>query len=61
MNTTQQEIQEAQEVVYRGVWQGVGEIYNVKVADGYATIIVKPGEDIKQRSIETKQRFACQA
>jgi len=57
MKTTQQE---AKEVIYRGVWQGVGKLYNVKVENGYTTIIVKPGENVKQRSIETKEKFAGQ-
>jgi hypothetical protein len=52
--------QEAQEVIYRGVWQGIGKIYNVKVENGYTTIIVKPGEDLNQRSIKTKEKFASQ-
>jgi hypothetical protein len=55
MKTTPQEIQE---VIYRGVWQGVGKMYNVKVEKGYTTIILKPGENVKQRSIETKEKFA---
>jgi hypothetical protein len=46
-----------QEVIYRGVWQGVGKIYNIKVEDGYTTIIVKPGEDVTRRSKETKEKF----
>ena len=54
MKTTQQE------VIYRGVWRGFGKIYNVKVENGYTTIIVKPGESVKQRSIETKEKFANQ-
>ena len=58
MKTTQQEAQEARDVTYRGVWQGVGRLYNVKVEDGYTTIIVKPGENVKQRSTETKEKFA---
>jgi hypothetical protein len=49
------------EVIYRGVWQGFGEMYNIKVEDGYTTIIVKPGEDLKQRSKETKEKFFSQA
>ena len=51
---------EVREVIYRGVWQGIGKIYNVKVENGYTTIIVKPGEDVKQRSIKTKEKFAGQ-
>jgi len=47
-----------QEAVYCGSWQGVGEIYNVKVANGYTTIIVKPGEEVKQRLLETREKFA---
>jgi hypothetical protein len=49
-----------QEVVYRGLWPGMGKIYNIKVENGYTTIIVKPGENVKQRSIETKEKFASQ-
>jgi hypothetical protein len=49
-----------QEVIYRGLWPGMGKIYNIKVKDGYTTIIVKPGENIKQRSIETIEKFARQ-
>jgi hypothetical protein len=49
-----------QEVVYRGLWPGMGKIYNIRVKDGYTTIIVKPGENIKQRSIETKAKFSSQ-
>jgi hypothetical protein len=49
-----------QEVIYRGVWQGVGRIYNIRVKNGYTTIIVKPGEDLKQRSKETKEKFFAQ-
>jgi hypothetical protein len=47
-----------QEVIYRGIWPGFGKLYNIKVENGYTTIIVKPGEDIKQRSTETKEKFA---
>jgi hypothetical protein len=35
-------------------------MYNIKVEDGYTTIIVKPGEDVKQRSRETEEKFASQ-
>jgi hypothetical protein len=49
-----------QEVIYRGVWRGIGRIYNIKVRYGYTTIIVRPGENVKQRSIETKEKFASQ-
>jgi len=49
------------EVVYQGVWEGLGKIYNILVEEGYTTIIVKPGEDLKQRSRETKEQFASQA
>ena len=49
-----------QEVIYRGVWKGVGRIYNVKVENGYTTIIVKPGEDVKKRSKETMEKFVSQ-
>ena len=58
MRPTPEEVQRAQEVTYRGVWQGVGKLYDVKVENGYTTIIVKPGEDVKQRSKETKEKFS---
>ena len=58
MGTILQNVQ--QEVVYRGVWRGIGKIYNVRVENGYTTIIVKPGENLKQRSSETKEKFARQ-
>jgi hypothetical protein len=44
-------------IIYRGVWQGLGKIYNIKVKSGYTTIIVKPGEDLKKRSKETMEKF----
>ena len=46
-----------QEVIFQGVWRGIGKLYNIKVENGYTTIIVKPGEDVKRRAIETKERF----
>jgi hypothetical protein len=48
-------------IIYRGVWQGLGKIYNIKVESGYTTIIVKPGEDVQKRSKETMQKFVSQA
>jgi hypothetical protein len=50
-----------QEVVYRGIWQGLGKIYNIKVENGYTTILVKPGEDLKKRAKDTQTKFASQA
>jgi len=49
---------EVQEVIYRGVWRGVGKLYDVKVESGFTTIIVKPGDNAKQRSITTQEKFA---
>ena len=49
-----------QEVIYCGAWRGFGKLYNVRIENGYTTIIVKPGEDVKQRSIETIEKFAGQ-
>jgi hypothetical protein len=46
-----------QEVICRGAWPGFGELCNAKVDNGYTTIVVKPGEDVKQRLIETKEIF----
>ena len=45
------------EVIYRGIWPGLGEMYNIKVETGYTTILVKPGEDIKKRAKETQKKF----
>jgi hypothetical protein len=45
--------------IYRGIWRGIGKIYNIKVKNGYTTIIVKAGENVKQRSIETKEKFTA--
>ena len=50
-----------QTVTYRGIWQGLGKMYDIKVENGYTTIIVKQGEDLKQRAKETKEKFACKA
>ena len=33
---------ELPEIVYRGTWRGLGKMYNIKVQNGYTTIIVKP-------------------
>jgi hypothetical protein len=44
-------------IIYRGVWKGLGKIYNIKVGSGYTTIIVKPGEDVTKRSKETMDKF----
>jgi hypothetical protein len=49
------------EIIYRGVWQGVGKMYDIRVENGYTTIIVKPGEDVKKRSKETKEKFVSYA
>ncbi len=50
-----------QEVTYRGLWQGLGKMYNIKVVNGYTTIIVRPGENLKQRAKETQEKFASKA
>jgi hypothetical protein len=44
-------------VIYRGLWPGLGEMYNIKVQTGYTTIIVKSGEDLKKRAQETREKF----
>jgi hypothetical protein len=46
-----------QEVIYWGARPGFGELCNVKVENGYTAIAGGPGEDAKQRSIETKEIF----
>jgi hypothetical protein len=48
---------ELQEIIYRGTWPGLGKMYNIKVENGYTTIIVKPGQDLKQRAKETREKF----
>jgi hypothetical protein len=48
---------ELPEIVYRGTWRGLGEMYNIKVRNGYTTIIVKHGQDLKQRAKETREKF----
>jgi hypothetical protein len=44
-------------VIYRGLWPGLGELYNIKVETGYTTIVVKTGEDLKKRAKETQAKF----
>jgi hypothetical protein len=44
--------------IYRGIWPGLGRMYNIKVETGYTTIIVKPGEDLEQRAKQTQEKFA---
>jgi len=46
------------DIIYRGTWRGLGEMYNIKVKNGYTTIIVLPGQDFKQRARETREKFA---
>jgi hypothetical protein len=45
------------EVIYRGIWPGLGEMYNIRIETGYTTIIVKPGEDLKKRTKEAQEQF----
>jgi hypothetical protein len=47
-----------QEVIYRGIWPGLGKIYNIKIESGYTAIIVKPGENLTKRAADTKEKFA---
>ena len=44
--------------IYRGIWPGLGRMYNVKVETGQTTIIVSPGEDLQQRVRQTQEKFA---
>jgi len=46
------------EAIYRGIWPGLGRMYNIKVATGQTTIIVRPGEDLEQRVRQTQENFA---
>ena len=52
---------ELPEIVYRGTWRGLGKMYNIKVKNGYTTIIVKPGQDLQQRAKETREKFVGKA
>ncbi len=36
-------------------------MYNIKVQNGYTTIIVKPGQDLEQRAEETREKFIGRA
>ena len=49
---------EKPEAIYRGIWPGLGRMYNLKFETGQTTIIVKPGEDLEQRVKETQEKFA---
>ena len=44
--------------IYRGIWPGLGRMYNVKVETGQTTIIVRPGEDLDQRVRQTQEKLA---
>ena len=46
------------EVIYCGIWPGLGRMYNIKVGTGQTTIIVKPGENLQKRAKETQEKFA---
>ena len=46
-----------QKVIYWGTWRGLGKMSNIKVENGYTTIIVKHGPDLKQRAKETSEKF----
>lgn len=48
-------------IIYRGTWQGLGKMYNIKVKNGYTTIIVQPGQDLEQRAKETREKFIGKA
>jgi hypothetical protein len=49
------------EIIYRGIWQGLGKMYHIKVENGYTTIIVKPGQNLEQRAKETREKFILRA
>jgi len=46
------------EAIYRGIWPGLGRMYNIQVETGHTTIIVRPGEDLEQRVKQTQEKFA---
>jgi hypothetical protein len=48
-----------QGVIHKGIWAGVGDVYDVKVNEGYTTIIVKSGEDLKKRAKDTQKMFSA--
>jgi len=52
---------ELPEIVYRAAWRGLGKLYNIKVQNGYTTVIVKPGQDLEQRDKETREKFVGKA
>jgi len=52
---------ELPEIVYRGTWPRLGKMYNIRVQNGYTTIIVKAGQDLKQRAKETREKFIGKA
>ena len=52
---------ELPEIIYRGTWQGLGKMYNIRVENGYTTIIVKSGQDLRQRAKETREKFVGKA
>jgi hypothetical protein len=49
----------SQEAIYRGIWHGLGTMYNIKVKTGYTTIIIRPGEDFKKRNKDTQERSSA--
>jgi hypothetical protein len=40
------------EAIYRGIWPGLGRMYNIKVETGHTTII------LEQRTKQTQEKFA---
>ena len=52
---------ELPEILYRGAWPGLGKMYNIKVQNGYTTIIIKPCQDLAQRAKETREKFIGKA
>jgi hypothetical protein len=48
---------EIPEVSYRGTWPGLGRMYNIKGGAEHTTIIVKPGEDLKQGAKQNQEKF----
>src|ERR1700675_3507253 len=46
-----------QELIYRGIWRGIGKMHYIRAKKEDITIIVNSGEDLKRRARETKEKF----
>jgi hypothetical protein len=46
------------DAIYRGIWPGLGKVYNIRVDAGQTTITLKPGEDLELRAKQTQEKHA---